>query len=267
MRPSLLFLLASAILAAQGCVVHSTRKVAESAALHGLIGGKDQTEVRLIAPDGTSTGWIAASNLVFVGDMICGRSNDPPWRRIAAVRVTGLTDANIAAILVGLPRSIPVRHLGGGEVRLETNGRDLTRWFDSVAHDPSDVGLSRYHALAGDHWRGPLTWAELRHGPEPRAGWPVAGTSAELRSVDVPASVAVSVLATSAILIAAGIAVIAHVPDFLPSGGPRQAGGGSGLADVPLALTDATLRRRRTALSGSWRPLPCEPGTPTGARP
>jgi hypothetical protein len=241
------------------CAVPAVRKVEGPAGLRSVVYGANAVDVRLISESGQSTGWISSAELKLVGDMVCMRSPEPPWERVTAVRVTDLTDANIAGILTDLPRSIRVVHLGNGEARLETEGEDLTPWVKSTEHPASDRRVRRYHVLEGEDWRGPLTWAELKRVGQPLVGWPVAGTSAEVRDgIDTGASIAATIAAAPFILIAAGIAVAARAPSVGPSDSPRGRRDTS-KADAPIELVGSI---GQSATSGEDRS-----GSRWGARP
>jgi hypothetical protein len=233
---------------ATGCAVHDTRVVNDPARWQG-----DDGELRLIRKsDGATTSWIPRSELVIAGAAVCKR-NHHPWKSVTAVRVAQLTDANIAAILVDLPRSIRVTHKGGGVITLATDGRDLSRWLGSRAHDPADAGVRRYHVEAWGVWRGPLTWLELADAGTPMLGWPVEGTRAERRDLATGKTIAVSLLIIPVFVVAAGIAVAAQTPSPFPSDGPsRRRDPHAGEAPLKLLLEGAPPEP-----PGTWGPRPC----------
>jgi hypothetical protein len=241
------------------CAVPAVRKVEGTAGLRSVVYGTDEVEVRLISEAGQSTGWLSSAELKLVGDMVCMESPEPPWERVTAVRVTDLTDANIAGILTDLPRSIRVVHLGNGEAGLETEGEDLTPWVKSTEHPSSDRRVPRYHVLEGEDWRGPLTWVELKRVGQPLIGWPVAGTSAEVRdgSIDASSSIAATIIAAPFVIIAAGIAVAARVPSVGPSDSPRGRRDTS-KADAPLELVRSVGESASTSAGSTrWFARPC----------
>jgi hypothetical protein len=255
--PHLMFM-AVAILTTSSCSVHSVRTIEHPAAIRALIGKGDSTEVRLISATGASTGWLPSARLVMVRDNVCLQATERPWKNVEAVRVSNLTDANISAILVDLPRSIRVVHLGHGEIRLETGGRDLSKWLRSVAHDPVDIAVPRYHVMAWQVWLGPLTWSELARAAQPMLGWPIAGTTAEVREVNAAASVGLTVAAVPVVLLAAGISVVSRARVPFPSDAPpRQRQQRPVGADPPGALVDAILEGERES-PGTWSPRPCD---------
>lgn len=278
-----------ATLVAAGCATPAStvRKVEHPDELRGVIDRDLSTQVRLISATGESTGWLPSAELVRVGDLICLKSDDLPWSQITAIRVSSLTDANIGAILVDLPRPIRVVHLGSGATRLETGGIDLAPWVRSAAHDPADVGVARYHVMAWGAWRGPLTWAELQRASRPLLGWPVAGASAELRDINTGgdtsggagASAAIVALAIPFVIIAAGISVAGHMSSPLPSDEPWRPRRGRRATDAPLALVGEAVKRPRDGAegqgpsrgspraAGSWAPRPCYRSLPPEAKP
>lgn len=251
-----------AIVLAAGCTSYSTRIVDDPARWRAAVGNDGSEEVRFISASGRSTGWLATSRLVIVGDAVCLRSSEPPWSRVSAVRVSQLTDSNIAATLVDLPRSIPVVHLGHGEVELETRGQDLTSWVTSVAHDPADAAVARYRVTAWQISLGPFTWRELARVGNPMFGWPIEGTTAELRHVDVARSILLSALAAPVVVAAAGIAVAARTPSPLLSDEPprlRSEESGTRAADLPVVLVGAAIEAQGTDPHGTWSARLCNP--------
>jgi hypothetical protein len=254
----------SAVHKVDGSDIH---KVGGPAGLRSVVYGTNETMVRLISRTGQSTGWISSAELKVVGDMVCMESRAPPWRQVTAVRVTDLTDANIAGILTDLPRWIRVVHLGNGEARLETDGEDLTPWVQSTEHSSSDHRVPRYYLLEGEDWRGPLTWVELKGGRRPLVGWPIAGTSAEVRdgSIDTSSSIAATIAAAPFVIIAAGIAVAARVPSVGPSDSPQRRRDTT-KADAPLKLV-RSVGQAQSASPGTWGALPCVRPAPAGAKP
>ena len=250
-------LLLIALLAASACTVHSVRTVEQAYELDTVVGRGLDTQVKLISETGESTGWLPSSALVMSGNMLCVRATGEPWSQIQAVRVTDLTDANIANILVGLPRSIRVVHLGNGEARLETDGEDLSAWLGSAAHDRSDVRVQRYHVMVWDTWFGPLTWRQLGRAARPMLGWPISGTSAQLRDVDAASSALLTAIAAPAIVLAAGVAVAGRVSSPLPSDQPPRPRGQPRATDAPLELVGVVAEAQRSSAPGAWRPRAC----------
>lgn len=244
------------LLVLSACVVHSQREVADPAQ---PVRAGGSAELRLRSAAGAATGWLPVDRLVVVGDKICVRPAGAAWASVTAIEIDQLSDDNIAAILVDLPRDIRVNHLGRGTISLATNGRTLTRWLRSVAHDPRDVGVARYRVLAGDRWSEPMTWADLPSaGRPPQYGWPTLGTTAEVREVSVAGTIAVTVAVAPFVLIAAGIAVAATVP--LPDGNApdpiadrERARAGARPLEAIGRLGEAAARSH----PGSWAPMPC----------
>src|SRR5690606_34736387 len=153
---------------------------------------------------GDRTTWIPAWRLSVVGDMVCLHRSESPWSRVESLRISRLDDGNVAAILAALPLGIEVRHLGSGVVEVQTRGRDLTRWVRSRVHDPEQVPIARYEVKLPGGWAPSLTWQDLVHLGAWMVGWPIAGTSAEVRRVDVARSIALSIVSVPAVLAVAG---------------------------------------------------------------
>ena len=250
----------ASVLLVSGCVAYSTRTIDNPSAMHGAF-DDDQSEVQLISPSGATTSWIAAWRLSIVGDMICLRMGQSPWTQVSKVRVSQLTDATVALILGQVPYGVDVRHLLGGAVELDTEGHDLTRWVTSRAHDPEAEAIARYEVEVLGRWHGPLTWPELARLGTWMAGWPVHGTSAQVRRVSVASSVALTVLAAPVVLVAAGIAVVGRASFPMPRDdrSPRESRAPGELAarDVPLALVAASTDTQTFELAGNWPTRPC----------
>ncbi len=248
------------VILASGCVEYSTRTVDRAPAIHDAF-DDEESEVQLISPSGAMTSWIAAWRLSVVGDMICLRMTDSPWTHVSNVRVSHLTDTNVEVILGQVPYGVDVRHLQNGGVELVTDGHDLTRWVTSRIRDPETEATPRYEVEVQGRWHGPLTWPELRHLGTWMAGWPVHGTTAEVRRFSATRSVAMTVLATPFVLLAAGISIGAHAP-FPVTGEDRHAHEARAMdelaaRDVPLALIAASLDARTSEVAGNWPARPC----------
>lgn len=235
-----------------GCVVHSSPRVADPEQFLRTKCGP----VRVVARDGQMTSWMPSEALAVVDNALCVRSAERPWKRVDAIRISQLTDGNIAAILAGLPPSVGVAHRGSGEIELATGGADLAAWLSSRAHDPSDVA-PRYLVQSWEVWRGPLTWRQLASAGRPLLGWSLADATVERRKVNVPGTIALSALAVAAIAVIAVIEIAARST-------PRR-------RDTPDQ--SLSLRHTETAIAlislgnaaanelppGTWLPRPCFP--------
>ncbi len=235
-----------------GCVVRSTKAVQEPGRVRALLKTSSSSsagEIRLHSPSGSVTSWLPRSSIIVIGGLACVRPPERAWQTVAAIRVSELTDANIAAILVDLPRSIAVVQRAGGVIELTTAGRDLTRWLSSRAHDPADVGVRRYEVFVA-RWSEPVTWRELARAGRPVVGWPIEGATAELRKIDPLTSIVLSVIAAPAAVLLLG-AIVAPQVVRLPSGNPPPAPSHSVLADVPLGHSPPA------DLPGTWAASAC----------
>jgi hypothetical protein len=237
-----------------GCVVRSSTSVGVDQVGSRL--AKDRHgDLRLISPTGQRTPWVRARDVVMTPDALCVKQG-APWQYVTAIEVAALTDSNIAAILVDLPREIRVRHRGGGVIELETNGRDLARWLGSSAHDPADV-VARYRVRGWGEWDGPMTWRDLASAASPLVGWPTAGATAELRKVSVGGSIALSLIALPFAVIAVGGVMLANAPSPLPGEDPPELSFEPTNTDQLLAAGDAVEAGGDAA--GTWRPTRCRP--------
>lgn len=243
-----------------GCTVHSTRRV-EGTNLSASVGRNNRDEIRLLAGDGRATTWLPSSRLVVVGQMLCVQLTDREWAHVDAIRIAQLTDDNIAAILVGLPRDVRVMHRGGGEIELETRGRDLRGWLRSAAHEANDRGVPRYRVMAWQAWLGPFTWTQLGLQSKPMPGWPIAGTTAEIRRVDIAGSIALTAVAVPVVLLAAGFAAIVHAPLPIPGDGSAERSRPSDHGDAWRAAGALADAANRSAQLEAWPPISCTPGT------
>ena len=238
-----------------GCVVRTTTVVEDPGRVRAMLdSGSSSGDVRLHSSSGLLTSWLPRSSLVVVGDLACVRPSQRAWQTVAAIRVSELSDENIAAILVDLPRTIRVEQRGGGEIELATGGDDLSGWLNSRAHDPADRGVRRYAVFTAG-WSEPVTWGELAHAGRPMVGWPIAGTTAELRKVDPVTSIVLSVIAAPAALLLVGVLVAPQVVR-LPSDNPPHERHHSVLADLPPGGLE------HADPQGNWAASPCPAVTP-----
>jgi hypothetical protein len=184
-----------------GCILHSTQTAITPEDIAKKVTSGGRGELRLTSATGQTTGWIERDRTMIVGDTICVRNRTRRWTNVESVRITGLTDATIALVLVDLPAAYEVTHLGDGKVELVTRGRNLTPWVKSAQHrepdESADLQPLNYYVKTWGRWRGPFSWSELKKAHSPKLGWPLLGTQAEFRKVDIASTIAVSVLSPS----------------------------------------------------------------------
>lgn len=233
------------------CRIHRVSKVEDPSQVGAALRSSKDVTLRLVSPSGSRTEWLSRSHLVVVGDRVCVR-NDAAWSAVTAIRVTKLTDANIAAILVDLPRTIRVTHLGNGAIELATAGRKPTAWMRSRAHDPADRGIPRYSLQLNGTWSEPLTWSELASGAALMDGWPLAGATAEVRDVDVVSTVAVSIVAAPLLVGIAFVDLAPRASVFPGEGGPPAPRSGETI-DGLTRVVEASA----AGASGTWARRAC----------